>query len=252
MTTYYKGKKVAAGFDIDICDIKETPPPASSDGLTVSEHIHELNRHEMNITPIRLFRFLKELVAIATPQGKDVRMAHVMSAKWEANLRLLIEQCGAWGVNPKAYASAQMEMISVLVNKNRYIYDSVLLGGSALKRYRAWARGPEHKHGDANRFAHPLRDAMLPAELEFAEHYLYGKRLQVAKERALEKNHRWTLKIGKNDPWLRLTAISHFLTLRDVTFPNRVILKTRDFKWKDLRRELFPLVVAPLNPSSDA
>ena len=239
MPTWYKGKRVPDSFTLDAA---ETDP---ADGLlTVAEHLHRINREEMDISPRGLFKFVQELVATVTEYPNPVRIARLMTDRWGQSLRLVIDQCRAWGVNPKAYAVAQMDMMACIARKRRYVYDSIFLGDSALKRYRTWARGPEHRYADANRYAHPARDALLPAELVFAESYLGGKTLAEAKEAATERNPRWTLQAGKRDLWLRLTAVSHFLSALDLKLPDRILLKRLDWKWKELRRELRPLVRA--------
>ena len=213
-------------------------------GLTVAERIHALDMEDMDMSVEDMFERIREMIAAATPLGRPVRWPRAPTPRWRTTLRMVGEQCRARGVHPGAYLASQEGMLAWRVRQRMPVYDNLLRGEAALARYQTWARAAGHRYGDANRHARPRRDAMLPAELAFAEHYLGGVSMSDAAALARERNPRWTLREGRRDPWLRLAAVSHFLSAIHPRLPRRIVLKAEAWKWGRLRRELRPLVMA--------
>ncbi len=136
-----------------VCPYKNRCRKASKKFLaqkTVAEAVADLRRVPSPECPSaeQLLDYVLELTAKYRPKGRRTTPEYRSKLLYAFNVLRLACFNANW--NPKRYLRAQVESLSMLLEKGYLLSPGHFCGPKAGERFRGWIRRREHRHGDAH------------------------------------------------------------------------------------------------------
>lgn len=222
---------------------------------TVAECIVQVKqdaRQAAGSDPDDLFDFTKRALSIKGGRFRRPTAADPQELVLRRVMSTIAAACEASGVNPRDYLQAQVDTMGQwYIDKGLPMTPGSLVGPKADERYQRWLA--RTKRVSVAKLAD--RGARLRAANVFASEYFRTGDLDVAEVAADGVLAGW--RPDMMTPLDRLAALSHALSERDPSLPDRVC-PPADWTWEEARRFLDQVTVpdevpdeAPLELSSD-